>query len=80
MDSEVEKCLPIYMELVDKLKINLKNQPYLETMDNNVPAQTKTDNNEESKILEYLLDGDNIDNLQVFLSDFMEMLVDYSFQ
>lgn len=80
MDSEVEKCLPIYIELVHKLKINLKNQAYLEIMSEIEPAQTKTDNKEESEILEYLLDGDNIDNLQVFLSDFMEMLVDFSFQ
>lgn len=33
---------------------------------------------EGSAVLEYLMENDNIDNAQVFVSDFMEMLVDFS--
>jgi hypothetical protein len=33
---------------------------------------------EGSAVLEYLMEKDNIDNVQVFVSDFMEMLVDFS--
>ncbi len=79
MESEIEKCLPTYMSLVHKLKVTFNNKIYTERINAHKCSLTLLMKEfDDSQVLEYLLDQENIDNVQVFLSDFVEMLVDLS--
>ncbi len=79
MESEIQKSIPIYLNLVHKLKLNFKNEIYNKINFNQIPnIIQEMEMYEGSPVLEYLMDTQNIDNVQVFLSDFMEMLIDLS--